>query len=109
MSNAKRCDRCGKYYEPKITTGPGYSIYHYSIPLNTFGADVESFDLCPECAHQFTDWAENPDSVILDANKFDRINAISPEETEKALKQAKIERKLKLLQLLKKSKLIRRQ
>lgn len=26
MSNAKRCDRCGKYYEPKITTGPEYSI-----------------------------------------------------------------------------------
>lgn len=69
MSNAKRCDRCGKYYElnpknlPGTKTGPKYSVTYYK-QLNTLGVEVESFDLCPDCAEQLVYWAENPDSVI---------------------------------------------
>lgn len=101
MSNAKQCDRCGKYYElnpknlPGTKTGPKYSVNYYK-QLGILGAEVESFDLCPECAQQFTEWAENPGGVFLCANKFDRINVISPEETEKALKIAREERKMDL-------------
>ena len=98
MSDAKRCNRCGEYYDlnpknlPGTKTGPKYSINYYK-QLGYMGAEVKSFDLCPECARQFTEWAENPGSVVLDVNKFDRINAKSPEETEKILKIAKEEEK----------------
>ena len=70
MSKAKRCDRCGKYYDlipenlPGTKTGPQYSINYYK-QLDSMGAEVEVFDLCPECARQFTEWAENPNDVFL--------------------------------------------
>jgi hypothetical protein len=70
MSKAKRCDRCGKYYDlipenlPGTKTGPKYSIQYFN-PLGNMGAAVEAFDLCPECARQLTEWAENPDDVFL--------------------------------------------
>ena len=71
MSKAKRCDRCGKYYDlipenlPGTKTGPKYYMQYFE-KLGNLGASVESFDLCPECAQQLTDRAENPDSIFLD-------------------------------------------
>jgi hypothetical protein len=117
MSNAKQCNRCGKYYElipenlPGTKIGPKYSVTYYK-QLNALGGgvtSVKSFDLCPECARQLTEWAENPGSVALSANKFDGVTNVTPEETEEMLEGAEIERAIKLLQLLEKSKLIRRQ
>lgn len=95
MSKAIRCDRCGKYYDqipenlPGTKTGPKYSMTYYK-PMGSTGASVETFDLCPECARQLTEWAENPDSILLDPNKFDRVNVISPKEPEKVLKPGNI-------------------
>lgn len=95
MSKAKCCDRCGKYYDlipenlPGTKTGPKYSVNYYQ-QLDTMGAEVQSFDLCPECAQQLTNWAENPNIVILDTNEFDRVNVISPKELEKVLKPGNI-------------------
>ena len=84
MSKAKRCDRCGKYYDlipenlPGTKTGPKYSITYYKS-LGSMGAEVQAFDLCPECARQLTDWAENPDRIILDTKDFVGVATISPE------------------------------
>lgn len=95
MSNAMQCDRCGKYYDlnpknlPGTKTGPKYSINYYK-QLENYSTKVESFDLCPDCARQVTEWADNPDSVVLNPNK-----------TEKILEQANFERKLRLLKLWK--------
>lgn len=95
MSDAKQCNRCGKYYElipknlPGTKTGPKYSV-NYFKQLGNLASEIKSFDLCPECAQQFAEWVENPDSIILDPNKFDKVTVISPEETEKMLKQAKL-------------------
>lgn len=94
MSKAIRCDRCGKYYDlvpenlPGTKTGPKYSVNYYK-KLGNLATEVKSFDLCPECAQQLTDWAENPDSMIQDSNKFDKVTAVSPEKYEKMLKQAR--------------------
>lgn len=66
MSEAKQCDRCGEYYDldpknlPGTKTGPKYSINCYRPFIGTNGAAVEVFDLCPDCAKQFTEWAEKP-------------------------------------------------
>ena len=69
MSDTKKCDRCGKYYDlipkniPGTKTGPKYSV-NYFKPMGVSGAEVKSFDLCPECAEQLAYWAENPGSVL---------------------------------------------
>ena len=105
MSKALKCNRCGKYYElipenlPGTKTGPKYSVNYYK-QLGNMGAEVNSFDLCPECAEQLTYWAEDTSSIFLCANKFDRTNVISPEETKKALKIAREERKMDLESLV---------
>jgi hypothetical protein len=70
MSDAKRCNRWGEYYDlnpknlPGTKTGPKYSIKYYK-QLECMGSEVKSFDLCPECVRQFTEWAENPNDVFL--------------------------------------------
>lgn len=74
MSDAKRCNRCGGYYDlipenlPGTKTGPKYSVNYYK-KLGNLATEVKSFDLCPECAQQLTNWAENPGSVILKPSK----------------------------------------
>lgn len=45
MSKAKKCDRCGKYYDP----------YKNEILLAT-GSLQNVIDLCPECKGELTDW-----------------------------------------------------
>lgn len=45
MSEAKKCDRCGKYYDP-----------YYTEILLAKGALQNVIDLCPECERELTDW-----------------------------------------------------
>lgn len=55
MARVRRCDRCGKYYEP-------YENRDNAIGTVTFNMDDEEIvveeykDLCPECMNEFTDW-----------------------------------------------------
>lgn len=45
MSKAKKCDRCGRYYDP-----------YYTEILLAKGMLQNVIDLCPECEEQLTDW-----------------------------------------------------
>ena len=55
MARVRRCDRCGKYYEP-------YENRDNAIGTVTFNMDDEETvteqykDLCPECMDEFTNW-----------------------------------------------------
>ncbi len=59
MANAKKCDRCGKYYEknetkPRIITDACFVSglkTLANIPNATF--NDEHFDLCDECLEEF--------------------------------------------------------
>ena len=48
MSNAKKCDRCGEFYEPRKNK--------YIIIDTNKGITRESLDLCPMCVTSFVDW-----------------------------------------------------
>lgn len=62
MSAARKCDRCKKLFEPKLSSN-GYTFaYHYvSVTVETLDKVLErlyNHDLCPECYEEFRAWME---------------------------------------------------
>ena len=65
--NAKKCDRCGKYYEPyqradSHMTSTGNTVYNVKFNCVKICIDDKwcgTFDLCPECAKDFNKWINN--------------------------------------------------
>jgi hypothetical protein len=51
----RKCDRCGKVYEP-------YDDVHNTITVSTYDMNNEcvdngeSYDLCPDCKEEFRGW-----------------------------------------------------
>lgn len=63
MANAKRCDRCGKFYiKNDIVINRGFSNY----PIvgfqyeTTNGSHYPTIDLCNECLIRLTEWMKEP-------------------------------------------------
>lgn len=69
MADAKKCDRCNKYYD----------YYSEEIPIdncqkpmrvNTIGISGigpyggQVFDICPDCLHKFADWMNEYTKII---------------------------------------------
>lgn len=58
MSNAKKCDRCGKLYE----LYEGYSVeeggnrYDKFILVHHWSSAGRDYDLCPECMESLIEW-----------------------------------------------------
>ena len=67
MSQVYCCDRCGKYFQQKITnTVPYYSILEYAhkrrmSDTGEFYTTIDSIelDLCLDCHKKLTEWFEN--------------------------------------------------
>ena len=59
MADAKKCDRCGKYYENK---NPGFSISRLKYAGDLMGR-IE-IDLCEDCCEQFNKWLEDKNAII---------------------------------------------
>lgn len=64
MALAKKCDRCGKFYEhyPKCNKSQANAIR--KIQKDDTGGTVNAFtiwvfDLCPECMDSFEKWLKN--------------------------------------------------
>ena len=55
MSEAKKCDRCGKFYEP----------YPDRVNIHCYRSKVrEWYDLCPGCNAGFVEWMNAYRDVI---------------------------------------------
>lgn len=66
--NAKKCDRCGVFYEPKYKTAIADALESIAKSFATFTEaqarefteDVElKFDLCPTCKNDLKEWFKN--------------------------------------------------
>lgn len=60
MANAKRCDRCGKFYmndDSKITIG-GLYVDYISL-ISTGGSVIDRHDLCNDCVEHLLEWLDN--------------------------------------------------
>lgn len=62
MSQAIKCDRCGKYYEQSLT--PRYLTQHAEVRKN---APVNRMDLCDECDDAFSRWMIFP--IVKEADE----------------------------------------
>lgn len=71
MSKAKKCDKCGAFYEP-------YKTDIIIITKNSLQAD--GLDLCPDCMDTFKKWLKGQVQMIV----FDDSNdgRSCPEESE---------------------------
>lgn len=74
MSNAFKCDRCKKFYDPlnedekdKRITYRGSDIYGISL-LDFYQNGLASFDLCPECVKALDNFMDYPDKEEQDAD-----------------------------------------
>ena len=61
MAKARKCDRCGKLYEPKSVTIKGISGKVNSIGLtdkdfNEAYWTRDCLDLCPKCLEELSKW-----------------------------------------------------
>jgi hypothetical protein len=53
MANAKKCDRCGKFYEKNLEPGYKREIVVGVCFINTLDNSIEDRDLCDECIVKF--------------------------------------------------------
>ena len=54
MSAAKKCDRCGAYFQPKGLRG------QYAFIINPeHGREGKGFDLCDECMKKLAVWLKD--------------------------------------------------
>ena len=60
MSEARKCDRCGKFYEP----------YSEKVHIHRYKyASLEWYDLCPECNAGFVKWMNKHRKVISNGRR----------------------------------------
>lgn len=63
MANAKRCDRCGAYYEPTLAAKLTRIIYRFDIHHREI-----QFDLCKECQFKFASFMMDTEFINLVAD-----------------------------------------
>ena len=88
MANAKKCDRCGKCYDPASIEDNPAMVVSFSNPIfqtaedyknrrftRTFSGDDDDFgnnvDLCPECTGEFTLFMDGC-PLKISKNDFDK-------------------------------------
>lgn len=74
MANAKKCDRCEKYYDTNHKKLPNYGGYIFGVALvrtSTLHRYGKEFDLCDDCLNEFMRFLdgaelEEPNDLYLD-------------------------------------------
>ena len=83
MADAKKCDRCGKLFEPySIDIDAGYKVpsRYTSIIVKNISLEKKTYkefgeyDLCKECSDSFLEWLSKPKAVKHECLRFGNIN-----------------------------------
>lgn len=69
----RKCDRCGKCYEPYRDNGKhtiakdvnGIAFVNIDIKGNYTGRSIDGYDLCPECLKAVIDFMKNPEPETI--------------------------------------------
>lgn len=67
MAIARKCDRCGKLYEPyNLKNKDGMNTLK-SIQIDDVGSQtlLNKIDLCPECCEAFNKWLKDPSTMVV--------------------------------------------
>lgn len=66
MSSAKKCDRCGKFFENKYDTAVELTTSSNEHRNVKFDCGLNSdLDLCPECTESFIHWWANETVISI--------------------------------------------
>ncbi len=84
MAMARKCDRCGKFYEdyiPENKDNPKYinGLSTVSINKERKFYNVDLVDLCEDCLKEFADWV-NKDPEYRYVRTFDKTEDKKKEE-----------------------------
>ena len=83
MADAKKCDRCGKLFEPyNYNIDEGYKVpsMYTSIRLRNISLakvtykELGVYDLCKECNDSFLEWLSKPSIAKHECLRFGNIN-----------------------------------
>ena len=81
MADAKKCDRCGKLFEPyNIHAGYKVPTRYTNILINDASLENETYkesgdyDLCKECNDSFLKWLSKPSIVNHKCSNFGSID-----------------------------------
>lgn len=55
MARVRKCDRCGKYYEPRAGVTAVVGVTEFNMDNDQEHPEVYC-DLCPECHESFAAW-----------------------------------------------------
>lgn len=58
---AKKCDRCGEFYELE-------NDCRVSLINQTISGFPKTMDLCPDCYEELNRYLTNPNSIVCDVN-----------------------------------------
>ena len=78
MADAKRCDKCGKYYSIPISYPVVNLIDEDTMQIWDIGNNRRAVDLCPDCWKSFEKWWGNKKIV---SKKTDNWTSPYPEGT----------------------------
>ena len=95
MADAKKCDRCGIYYETYEMDIEGKKIANGLVKVNIVCKDIrfeqDAIDLCQECMDKFEKWMKdtNTDKLEEKSEQTQEItkNTEEPEEFRKFMMQ----------------------
>ena len=77
MASAKKCDRCGRYYDVMGEDGrvqiKGYYLYFLKM-FNTEKFCIDDLDLCPACTNSFYDWLYNTLETDFEIPEINHVN-----------------------------------
>lgn len=66
--DAKRCDRCKRFYIPSdnLDKRPSYAgnRMFYIKTIDIVHRDIQTFDVCPDCANAFMTWMDCGSEVV---------------------------------------------
>ena len=60
MASAKKCDRCGTYFDWK-PEGYNQIMIENSYSINS---KLKKFDICPTCMKRFMQWMDNKAEIV---------------------------------------------
>lgn len=74
MANAKKCDRCGKLFEPYIDNEKFTKLIILAQNIDFGQHRIGSYDLCKECNDSFLKWLSKPSIVKQECDEVTKEN-----------------------------------
>ena len=74
MANAKKCDRCGKLFEPYMDDEKFTKLIILAQNIDFGQRRIGSYDLCKECNDSFLEWLSKPNVVKHECSNFGNID-----------------------------------